>query len=145
MIDFVYHDPRLEERKRVRLEERERVIQLRKKCATEAAALARHEAWKQRLEPIPNFGSLEPEPISLSPVEREWTEVQVRLHVELPFHWQKNDFMDNLCPRDGLTKSRFGNKLKNLEHLQEKFIKKLYSLDIEMSKNSKIAFYNSKN
>ena len=122
MIDFVYHDPGLEERKRVRLEERERVIQLRKKCATEAAALARHEAWKQRLEPIPNFGSLEPEPISLSPVEREWTEVQVRLHVELPFHWQKNDFMDNLCPRDGLTKSRFGNRMKNLEYLQEKFI-----------------------
>ena len=32
-----------------------------------------------------------------------------------------------------------------IKHLQEKFIKKLYSLDIEMSKNSKIAFYNSKN
>ena len=122
MIDFVYHDPGLEERKRVRLEERERVTQLRKKCATEAAALARHEAWKQRLEPIPNFGSLEPEPISLSPVEREWTEVPVRLHVNLPFHWQKNNYMDNLCPVDGLKKSKFGNKLKNLEHLHRKFI-----------------------
>ena len=32
-----------------------------------------------------------------------------------------------------------------IKHLQEKFIKKLYSLDIELSKNSKIAFHNSKN
>ena len=100
-----------------------------RQCATEAAAAARtaaavaeHEAWKQRLEPIPNFGSLEPEPISLSPVEREWTEVQVRLHVDLPFQLQKNDFMDNLCPVDGLKKSKFGNKLKNLEYLHRKFI-----------------------
>jgi len=114
MINFAYRD--------LGLEERRRVIQLRKKCATEAAALARHEAWKRRLEPIPNFGSLEPEPISLSPVEREWTEVPVRVTMELPFHWQKNDFMDNLCPVDGLKKSKFGNKMKNLEHLHKKFI-----------------------
>ena len=121
MIDFMYRDPGLEERKMRLMQERNRVIQLRKKCATEAAALARHEAWKQRLEPIPNFGSIEPEPLSLSPVERERTEVPVRYTEELPFHWLKNDFMEYLCPVDGLTKSRFGNRMKNLEYLQEKF------------------------
>ena len=122
MIDFMYRDPGLEERKMRLMQERNRVIQLRKKCATEAAALARHEAWKQRLEPIPNFGSIEPEPLSLSPVERERTEVPVRYTEELPFHWLKNDFMEYLCPVDGLKKSKFGNKLKNLEYLHRKFI-----------------------
>ena len=103
--------------------EEKRQIQVRRKCATEAAAWARHEAWKQRLEPIPNFGSLEPEPITLSPVEREPTEVSVRLHVELPFHWQKNDFGNHFCPvTHSLKKSIHGNKLKNLEYLHRKFI-----------------------
>ncbi len=105
------------------VEREQRQIQVRRKCATEAAAWARHEAWKQRLEPIPNFGSLEPEPISLSPVEREPTKVPVRLTVELPFHWQKNDFGNHFCPvTHDLKKSIHGNKLKNLEHLHEKFI-----------------------
>ena len=63
------------------------------------------------------------EPISLSPVEREPTEVYVRLTVDLPFQWVKPEFENHICPvTHGLKESFHRNKLKNLGNLHEKFI-----------------------
>ena len=116
MVGMSYDDLGLEERMEMQkrlsyddlgLEERME-MQKRRICAFAAAKKAR----ERRMEPI-----------SLSPVEREPTEVSVRLTVDLPFQWVKKDFKKHLCPITlGLKESIHRNKLKNLEHLHEKFI-----------------------